>query len=269
MRLPRSYGDEVLDGDEGLMRVRTASSTAELHRLLITGHLFARSVDYREAAGLLRQFHTPDGRGAADTAVLLILSERWHPYTAKMISGLVASGILTNEVLDEVAQRLLWPDRPTWKHPSSWFGLQITVGPGRSRSPRHGTSPDRLVRTALSAPRGVVWRWAATHLLRRGLSDLDSVLARCEGLSAYDADAVVAGIIEAMDHLPEHESTRAIAFGLAAGNSNTRLLTLQALLVREGSDAVVRRAEQDPSARVCAWAAALTRGQKQSLTLFQ
>ena len=46
MRLPRSYGDEVLDGDEGLMRVRAASSTAELHRLLITGHLFARSADY-------------------------------------------------------------------------------------------------------------------------------------------------------------------------------------------------------------------------------
>ena len=90
------------------------------------------------------------------------------------------------------------------------------------------------MRTALPAPRGVVRRWAATHLLRRGCTDVDSLVARCEGLSAYDADAVIAGIVEAIDHLPEHESARAIAFGLAAGNSNTRLLTLQALLVEKG-----------------------------------
>jgi hypothetical protein len=260
----------VVGEDEGLARVRAASSSAELQRLLITGHLSVRSADYREAAGLLRQFHAADVRGAADTAVLLMLSERWHPHTAQMIADLVASGILSDEALDEVAQRLLWPDRPTLTHPSSWFGLEITLGPqGPSSSPRQVTSPDRLVRTALPAPRGVVRRWAATHLLHRGLTDVDSVVARCEGLSAYDADAVVAGIVEAIDHLPEHESARAIALGLAAGNSNTRLLTLQALLVREGPDAAVRRAEQDPSARVRAWAAALTRRKQQPMTLFE
>lgn len=165
----------MVDEDEGLARVRAASSSADLHRLLITGHLSARSADYREAAGLLRQFHADDVRGVADTAVLLMLSERWHPHTAKMIADLVASGILTGEALDEVAQRLLWPDRPTWTHPSSWFGLEIPVGPEPSRSSRQGTSPDRLVRTALPAPRGVVRRWAATRLLRRGLTDVDSV----------------------------------------------------------------------------------------------
>lgn len=259
----------MLDEDDGLARVRAARSSAELQRLLITGHLSSRSADYREAAGLLHQFHADDVRGAADTAMLLMLNERWHPHTMKVTADLVASGILTDEALDEVAQRLLWPDRPTWTHPSSWFGLEIAVGPGPSRSPRKGTSPDRLVRTALPAPRGVVRRWAATHLLRRGLTDVDSVVARCEGLSAYDADAVVAGIVEAINHLPEHESARVIALGLAAGNSNTRLLTLEALLVREGPHAAVRRAEQDPSARVRAWAAALTQGQQQPMTLFE
>ena len=259
----------MLDDDEGLARVRAASSSAELHRLLITGHLSSRSADYREAAGLLHQFHANDVRGAADTAVLLMLSERWHPHTRKVIADLIASDILTEEALDEVAQRLLWPDRPTWTHPSSWFGLEVAVRPGSSRSPRQSTSPDRLVRTALPAPRGVVRRWAATHLLSRGLTDVDSVVARCEGLSAYDADEVVAGIVEAIDHLPGHESAPAIALGLAAVNSNTRLLTLQALLVREGPDAAVRRAEKDPSARVRAWAAARTRGQQRPMTLFE
>ena len=255
-----SYRVNVVDDDEGLARVRAATSSAELQRLLITGHLSSRSSDYREAAGLLQQFHAEDVRGASDTAVLLMLSERWHPHTMKVTADLVASGILTDEALDEVAQRLLWPDRPTWTHPSSWFGIEFAVAPGPSRSPRHDTSPDRLVRTTLPAPRGVVRRWAATHLLRRGLTDVDSVVARCEGLSAYDADAVVAGIVEAIDALPELESERAVALGLAAGNSNTRLLALQALLVQRGLDAAVGRAEQDPSARVRAWAAGLMQG---------
>lgn len=137
----RSYGVEVVDEDDGLARVRAASSSAELHRLLITGHLCARSADYREAAGLLRQFHADDVRGMADTAVLLMLSARWHPHTAKMIADLVASGILTDEALDEVAQRLLWSDRPTWTHPSSWFGLEVAVRPVQDTPPKHESRP--------------------------------------------------------------------------------------------------------------------------------
>ena len=164
-----------------------------------------------------------------------MLSERWHPHTMKVTADLVASGILTDEALDEVAQRLLWPDRPTWTHPSSWFGIEFAVAPGPSRSPRHDTSPDRLVRTTLPAPRGVVRRWAATHLLRRGLTDVDSVVARCEGLSAYDADAVVAGIVEAIDAMPELESELAVALGLAAATATPGCSRCRRCLFKGGS----------------------------------
>lgn len=126
-----------------------------------------------------------------------------------------------------------------------------------------------MVVTSLAQPRGVVRRWAATHLLRRGLTDVESVVVRLDGLSSYDADAVVAGIVGAIDHLPEQDAARAIAIGLAAGNSSTRLVTLQALLSREGVEAAVRLAGQDPSAQIRAWAAKKALGQQQPLTLFE
>lgn len=259
----------MLDGDAGLAEVRAACSSAELHRLLITGHLSSRSADYREAAGLLRQFHGDDPRGAADTALLLMLIGRWHPHTMKVVADIVACGVLDDAALDDLATRLLWPDRPTWTHPSSWFGLDwVELEPGPGKLPRRGRSPDRMVVTSLSEPRGVVRRWAAAHLLRRGVTDVESVVARLDGLSSYDADAVVAGIVEAIDHLPAEDAARVIAIGLAAGNSSTRIVTLQALLSRDGVDAAVRLAGQDPSAQVRAWAAKQA-SRQQRLTLFE
>jgi len=94
-------------------------------------------------------------------------------------------------------------------------------------------------------------------------------VARLEGLSSYDADTVVAGIVEASDHLTEEAAAQAIAIGLAAGNSNTRIVTLQALLSRDGVEAAVRLAGQDPSAQVRAWAAKQAPRQQQHLTLFE
>ena len=44
----------MLDDDAGLAELRAASSSAKLHRLLITGHLSSRGADYRVAAGRLR-----------------------------------------------------------------------------------------------------------------------------------------------------------------------------------------------------------------------
>ena len=91
----------------------------------------------------------------------------------------------------------------------SWFGLGwVEVEPGSTKPPPRGESPDRMVVTSLTEPRGVVRRWAATHLLRRGLTDVESVVARLDGLSSYDADAVVAGIVEAIDHLPEEAAAK-------------------------------------------------------------
>ena len=95
-----SYAAGMLHEDPGLAEVRGASSSAELHRLLITGHLSSRSADYREAVGLLRQFHGDDPRGAADTALLLMLNGRWHPYTMKVVGDIVACGVLDDAALD-------------------------------------------------------------------------------------------------------------------------------------------------------------------------
>lgn len=86
---------------------RTASSGAEVYRLLITGHLASRNADYRKAAGRLRQFQGDDPRGAADTALLPVPNGRWHPVRARH-RRLRRSGYTA---LDDLAHRLLWPDR--------------------------------------------------------------------------------------------------------------------------------------------------------------
>lgn len=99
----------------------------------------------------------------------------------------------------------------------------VELEPGSLQLLRRGRSGDRIVVTSLAEPRGVVRRWAASHLLRRGLTDLTTVMARLDSLSAHDADSVVAGVLEAIEALPGPDAARAISMGLAAGTSNTRI----------------------------------------------
>jgi len=99
--------------------------------------------------------HSDDPGGAVDTAVLLCTEWRWNRCTAKLIVGICATGILDDLALDELADRLLWPDRPRVRHPLSWLGLDWTALDLSSGTVvGHGVDQDRPVDVADSLSDG-------------------------------------------------------------------------------------------------------------------
>ncbi|MEJ7705021.1 MAG: hypothetical protein WKF47_15835 [Geodermatophilaceae bacterium] len=141
--------------EDGLSGLRAAASVEELHRLVVTRRVSGRSTRHQEAVELFVHHHSDDPGGAVDTAVLLCTEWRWNRCTAKLIVGICATGILDDLALDELADRLLWPDRPRVRHPLSWLGLDWTALDLSSGTVvGHGVDQDRPVDVADSLSDG-------------------------------------------------------------------------------------------------------------------
>ena len=80
-------------------------------------------------------------------------------------------------------------------------------------------------------------RWAAAELLRQRPERLDEVFARRQTLSARDAAAVVAGIIDAADALDDQRAQRLLEIGLGWPAGWVRLVALERLAGCHGLDA--------------------------------
>jgi len=105
-----------------------ADSRLELHRRLVMGGgPSGSSTRHQEAVEVFRAHHGLGQPGAVGTALLLCTCWRWHRCTARLIAGIVATGILDPEQLDELAARLLWPDQVAYPAPAEWFAGALTV----------------------------------------------------------------------------------------------------------------------------------------------
>ncbi len=105
-----------------------ADSRLELHRRLVMGGgPSGSSTRHQEAVEVFQAHHGLGQPGAVGTALLLCTCWRWHRCTARLIAGIVATGILDPEQLDELAARLLWPDQVAYPAPAEWFAGALTV----------------------------------------------------------------------------------------------------------------------------------------------
>jgi len=237
------WEDDVIAGD-GLSELRAASSVEELHRMLVRRLLSNRSGGHQEAVELFEHHHGDDPTGAVDTAVLLCTEWRWYGCTAKLIAGICATGILDDAALDELADRLFWPDHPHVRHPLSWLGSEwaaIDLG-------------DRTVEHQRPSARPPLLRWAAGHLLRRQRTDLDRLRKRAASLDGYDSPSIVAGMLDAVDFLTDTDAQRALGYGLANGRAQVRKVALQILADRGDRAEAIRRAREDPDRSIRRWA---------------
>lgn len=235
-----------------------AASVTELHRMLITQPFLRRSTQHREAIGLFARHHGDNLAGAVDTAVLLCTAWRWSRCTDKVIDGICGTGILDEGSLDELANRLLWPDRPLVRHPLSWVGLRwVEIDLDEGRVVRRGTERNRMVDAERPHAEPPLLRWAAGHLLRRQLTDLTGLGGRASALDSRHGPAVIAGALDAADVLTEDDARRAIAFGLASGRAPVRKVALRVLADRLDRIDAVRRATADPDAQIRRWATEL------------
>lgn len=246
------------DLTDGLDELRAAASVAELHRLLVRCQVSGRSTRHQEAVELFVRHHGEDPAGAVDSAVLLCTESRWHRCTAKLIADLCATGILDDDRLDELADRLLWADPPSVRHPLSWLGLEWTeIDLVTGRVVGRGVDRDRLVDHQRSPAEPPLLRWASGHLLRRRRTTLEQLRRRAAVLDSRRGPAVLAGALDAADSLTSRDLRTAIDLGLGSGRAQVRKVALRVMAERVDSDEALRLARIDPDGSIRRWAAVL------------
>lgn len=243
---------------EGLAALRAAASVADLHRLLVRCRTAGSSTRHQEAVELFVLHHRQDPVGAVDTAVLLCTEWRWRRCTAKLIADVCATGILGDDGLDALADRLLWADPPSVRHPLSWLGLdwmEIDLASGDVAA--RGIDRDRLIDHQRSPVEPPLLRWAAGHLLARNRTTLERLRGRAASLDSRRGPAVLAGVLDAADSLAHADLRAAIDLGLGSGRAPVRKVALQVMADRVDNAEAVRLAGADPDASIRRWSPAL------------
>lgn len=261
--------DDDVDA-EGLAELRAAVSVADLHRLLVTRRVSGSSTRHHDAVDLFVHHHREDPVGGVDTAVLLCTEWRWSRCTAKLIVGICAAGILDDDALDALADRLLWADRPSVRHPLSWLGLEWTsIDLATGRVVDRGVDRDRLVDHPRSPAEPPLLRWAAAHLLHRERTSLAPLRRRAASLDSRRGPAVLAGALDGAESLTHHDLRTAIELGMASGRAAVRKVALQVMNDRVDSAEAGRLARIDPDASIRRWAPTLETGDRRvPTTLF-
>ena len=74
------------------------------------------------AVDAFRRLHRGGEAGAFDSALLLCTDWQWRTVSAKVIAGIVDSGILDDDDQDRLADTLLWNEQVHYRHPIWWIG---------------------------------------------------------------------------------------------------------------------------------------------------
>jgi hypothetical protein len=234
-----------------------AESPEELWRALVLGGGLGASSNHWDA-GLLFRHHHGDGQpGALETALLLCTDLRWRRATAGLIAEIAGSGVLDGSELAVLAESFL-NEAVIWEAPASWTeGPWIEIVLSESGDGDDGRAEDDPPPAPLQVRREVrppLRRWAAAELLRQRPERLDAVFARAQALSARNAAAAVAGIIDASDAFDHERAQHLLEIGLGWPAGWVRLVALERLAACHGLDAARRLAADDPDARIRRWA---------------
>lgn len=214
------------------------------------------------------------------TAVLLLTSSRWPRRTQVLIDGIIGSGLLAVEDLDDLAIAVNRADRLRLLVPAVWFdGSAPDSGPDGEVLDETEANEDRgqdgpshsavvadadanlLPVPALYAPGRMVpvalRRWAVAHLLRRSARAFTPLRTRVRELSSAQAAAAMAGLLDASDVLTERHVAELQAEGLVWPHKLVRVRALEMCAAAGEWEAVAATAAADGDATVRTFAAKL------------
>ncbi|MGH3432215.1 MAG: hypothetical protein ACRDQB_05195 [Thermocrispum sp.] len=244
--------------EESSVDVADAPDAQRLWRLLVTvtgGRELATAV----AVDAFRRLHDAGQPEPVDSALLLCTDWRWRRTSARVLAGVVGTGILDDGGLDRLAEELLWSDMVRYVHPLGWIGstfIEFDLGaPQQRRAPRQ-----RKVHVDPSTPVTTerhVWpplrSWAAERVLVRNRAAPADVLARAHALPARDGAAVVTGAVHAADELDPEQARMVVDVALRWGHKAPRKAALERLTAWGEADRAQALAAGDPDAAIRAW----------------
>lgn len=229
-----------------------------LWRLLVTGS-GGPELPPAVAVEVFGRLHNADRRGSADSALLLCTDWRWRRTSAKVLAGILDTGILDDADQDTLAGVLLWSDTASYEHPLGWIGSTFIEyelnAPNLQRKLR-----ERKVHLDPNTPVTVerhVWpplrAWATERIFFRSPAAAPDVLARARELPAQDAAAVVKAAVHGVDGLHPQQAREVVEVALAWGHKAARKAALERLIEWGGTDRAHALAANDPDASIRAW----------------
>jgi len=238
------------------IEIADITDALSLWRRLVSG---AVGRPLRPAVGVeaFRRLHRGGEPGAFDSALLLCTDWRWHRLSAKVIAGIVDSGVLDDGDQDRLADTMLWQEQVHYRHPFWWLGTTLveyhldSPGPGRTVrvDPNTPTTAHRSVWPPLRT-------WAAGRVLGRHRASAGDVLEQARSLPARDAAAVMTGAVRAVDDLDPDQARTVLNAALAWGHKSPRMAALERLLIGGEDELVQTLAGNDPDASIRRWASA-------------
>lgn len=244
--------------EESPADVADAPDAQQLWRLLVTaprGRETAPTVE----VDTFRRLHEAGQPEPVDTALLLCTDWRWRRTGARVLAGIVATGILDDAEQDRLAEQLLWSDKVPYVHPLGWIGstfIEFDLGaPQERRAPRQ-----RKVHADSSTPVTTerhVWpplrSWAAERVLVRNRAAPTDVLARARALPTQDGAAAVTGAVHAATELHPEQARMVVDTALRWGHKAPRKAALERLTAWGEADRAHTLAAADPDAAIRAW----------------
>ena len=236
------------------MEIADITDALTLWRRLVSGTV-GRPQPPAVAVDAFRRLHRGGEAGALDSALLLCTDRQWHTVSAKVIAGMVDSGILDDDDQDQLADTLLWNEQVHYRHPIWWIGTTFveysldSPAPGRTIrvDPNTPTTAHRSVWPPLRA-------WAAGRVLARRRASVRDILEHARSLPARDAAAAVTGAVRVADDLSEDQARTMLDAALAWGHKAPRKAALERLLAGGEDELVQTLAGNDPDAFIRRWA---------------
>jgi len=240
------------------VQVADVQDASELWRLLVTGTC-APELAPMVAVEAFKRLHGAGQPRPVDSALLLCTDWRWRRTSARVLAGVLDSGVLDDAEQDRLAQEFLWQDKVQYVHPLGWIGdtfVEIDLDPvSRRRTPRRREvwiDPSTQVTTQRR-----VWpplrSWSATRILVRRRAEPTDVLAGARALPPRDGAAVLTGAVHAADELNPDEASRIVDAALRWGHKTPRWTALKHLAARGEGDRALALAADDPDASIRAW----------------
>lgn len=254
----RTYDDpdDVFQEFADLWKAETAE---DLHRVLTLHQPFRSSADWFEPYSLLRRHHKREPHTSTITATLLLTDMRWRKGVGRLVQRIADSGMIEDADLDLLARTFVAAgDHVYWEVPESWFGAE-SIAISIEHEADVANSTDEIVdEESVEDERVVVARrvhpplrrWAVAHLMARDPNTWRAVLINARDRSGTDGTAMMEGLFDGLDHVPDAAHGVIIDVGLAWPRANVRKKALERFADLGHRQLAHELALCDPSARI-------------------
>jgi len=244
-----------------------STETAEdLHRALALQQPMRSSADWFSPYSLLTRHHKNEPHTSTVTAFLLLTDIRWRKGVGRLVNRIADSDMIDADDLALLARTFVKAgDYVYWKVPDSWLRDESIVISIEHESDAANNADEMVGEESVEDERVVVARrvhpplrrWAVAHMVVLDPKTWRALLTDARDRSGTNGTAMMAGLFDGLDRLPDAASMAIIGQGLDWPRANIRKKGLERFADLGHRQLAHDLALCDPSARIRRWAPAL------------